>query len=529
MATPSLAMIPSAYADSKVYSVLPNNGDGDFTFNRDSSATRVGPNGLIQTVGYFGSELVTNGSFDTDSDWTFSGGGVSISGGKLNFVNTTREAEQSISIVNGKTYRVEYKVSNYSTGTVRVELGTALGTARNTNGIYVEEIISAGSSIVQIDALTTFTGSIDYISIKEVTGDQPRLNYDISNGVVQSCPSLLLEPARTNLITYSEDFSQWTASNLTVTDNNAISPDGTLNASKLTAVSGSATKRIQETGFSTTSTERCYSIFVKTDDIKAIQLLHSGDLQGFARFDLVDYTVGSVGSKTTATIQNYGNGWYKCTAIFNSTNAFGSSLYVYFSDSAIGSYGGTSSQVGDLFIYGAQYEEGSYPTSYIPTNGSSQTRAAETCDDAGNAATFNSTEGVLYAEFKPIALDSYWKRITLSDGTSTNRIILGIDNANNLTATVFDGSNQAVLGGSYSGIENMQKYALKFKENDFALWINGVEVNTDSSGSTFPINTLDNLSFEDGNGGLDFYGSCKDIRVYNEALTDAQLQTLTTL
>ena len=68
MATPSLAMIPSAYADSKVYSVLPNNGDGDFTFNRDSSATRVGQNGLIQEVGFFGSQLVnswTNSNFSS--------------------------------------------------------------------------------------------------------------------------------------------------------------------------------------------------------------------------------------------------------------------------------------------------------------------------------------------------------------------------------------------------------------------------------------------------------------------------------
>ena len=59
MATPSLAMIPSAYADSKVYSVLPNNGDGDFTFNRDSSATRVGQNGLIQEVGFFSNNKVS--------------------------------------------------------------------------------------------------------------------------------------------------------------------------------------------------------------------------------------------------------------------------------------------------------------------------------------------------------------------------------------------------------------------------------------------------------------------------------------
>ena len=500
------------------------------------TAYGVGVLNSIKPAQSFSEELVTNGNFNTDSDWTKETGWT-ISGGTANFSGGTgnKAMYQAVGITNGKTYKIQYTVSSISAGQVAVRFGGMSGVdeiTATTIGTYTGYITATGSANGNIhieDNDNNFVGSIDNVSVQEVLGDQPRLNYDISNGVVQSCPSLLLEPARTNLITYSEDFSQWTASNLTVTDNNAISPDGTLNASKLTAISGASVKRIQETGFSTTSTERCYSVFVKTDDIKAIQLLHSGDLQGFARFDLVDYTVGSVGSKTTATIQNYGNGWYKCTAIFNSTNAFGSSLYVYFSDSAIGSYGGTSSQVGDLFIYGAQYEEGSYPTSYIPTNGSSQTRAAETCNDAGNAATFNSTEGVLYAEFKPIALDSYWKRITLSDGTSTNRIILGIDNANNLTATVFDGSNQAVLGGSYSGIENMQKYALKFKENDFALWINGVEVNTDSSGSTFPINTLDNLSFEDGNGGLDFYGSCKDIRVYNEALTDAQLQTLTTL
>ena len=115
MATPSLAMIPSAYADSKVYSVLPNNGDGDFTFDRASTATRVGQNGLIETV------------------------------------------------------------------------------------------------------LT----------------DIPRLNYDISNGVVQSCPSLLLEPASTNLVPYSQTFTGWSLTNAVETPNALISPDGNLNASKI--------------------------------------------------------------------------------------------------------------------------------------------------------------------------------------------------------------------------------------------------------------------------------------------------------
>ena len=88
---------------------------------------------------------------------------------------------------------------------------------------------------MQVTSGTTIT--IDNVSVKEVTGDQPRLNYDISNGVVQSCPSLLLEPASTNLLPYSEDYSQsvWGKTNVTLTSNAVVSPDGTQNASKIVA------------------------------------------------------------------------------------------------------------------------------------------------------------------------------------------------------------------------------------------------------------------------------------------------------
>ena len=82
MAIPSLAMIPSGYKDGKVYSVLPSNGDGDFTFSRGSNATRVNKDGLIETMPLEVSdtELITNGGFDTDSDWT-KGTEHDISGG----------------------------------------------------------------------------------------------------------------------------------------------------------------------------------------------------------------------------------------------------------------------------------------------------------------------------------------------------------------------------------------------------------------------------------------------------------------
>ena len=69
--------------------------------------------------------------------------------------------------------------------------------------------------------------------------------------------------------------------------------------------------------------------------------------------------------------------------------------------------------------------------------------------------------------------------------------------------------------------------ALKYKENDFAFWVNGVEVSTDSSGITFPVGTLIDLSLDDGNGNSPLYGNVKDVRVYNTALNDTELETLT--
>ena len=161
---------------------------------------------------------------------------------------------------------------------------------------------------------------------------------------------MLLEPQRSNVITQSEYIGAWTESALTITDNNATSPEGVLNAAKLTLPSGSATKRIALGSMPVTAVARSYSFFVKSDDITAVQLVHSGDLQGYARFDISTGVVGSSGTKTTSDIQDYGNGWYRCIANFDSSNAFGSTIYLYISDSATGSYGGSTSAEGDLFV-----------------------------------------------------------------------------------------------------------------------------------------------------------------------------------
>ena len=120
-----------------------------------------------------GSELVTNGNFATDSDW-IKGTGWSISGGSLNGSSTTTSVTQlNTGLVAGKMYQVVYTISNYVSGSVRIELGSAnvsVGTIRSANGTYTEYIEALGDEQLIFDGILAFTGSIDNVSVKEVQG-----------------------------------------------------------------------------------------------------------------------------------------------------------------------------------------------------------------------------------------------------------------------------------------------------------------------------------------------------------------------
>jgi len=176
-----------------------------------------------------------------------------------------------------------------------------------------------------------------------------------------------------------------------------------------------------------------------------------------------------------------------------------------------------------------QVEALSYSTSYIPTSGAIATRLADSVTGAGDATTFNSTEGVLYAEMVALADDSTTRNISLSDGTYANSVLLRyLDLSNKIQAVVR-------IGNSFKGIcefvladttENI-KVAYKWKNGDFALWINGTEVDTSLDVGEFAPNILTELSFNGNN--LPYYGKVKDLRTYNTALSDAELTELTTI
>ena len=180
-----------------------------------------------------------------------------------------------------------------------------------------------------------------------------------------------------------------------------------------------------------------------------------------------------------------------------------------------------------------QVEQGSYATSYIPTSGSAVTRSADACNNSANEQVINSTEGVLY--FKGSVLDistpNSWISVSQNSSYTNNQFNLRFVGSTNIIQVVSraNGLGQdVVLQYTLSDKTTINKIAIKYKLNDWALWVNGIEVDTETSSVAFTSNSLDVLDFDRGNNSNNFYGNTKDLRVYNTALTDAELQALTT-
>ena len=359
--------------------------------------------------------------------------------------------------------------------------------------------------------------------IEVVENDRPRIDYkDSEDGV------FLLEKAATNLVTYSEDFSQsaWTKSNSSITSNSVISPDGSLNADKLKEDSTNTYHRLANVLSISNGVSYSVSIFVKRAERRYVRFASAfGSGDALTDFDILNGTV----LNGNGSIKDYGNGWFKITNNFTADSTF-TSINVFqlflLNDDKVRDYQGDGTS--GVYVYGAQLETGNL-SSYIPTQGTIQTRVAETASGSGNSEVFNDSEGVLFADIAANANDLTNKGITISDGSVNNRVTMFYTNVSNAiqVKVVVGGSNSL---NSYITIPNISlynKFALKYKQNDFSLYVNGFELITDTSGITFSNGTLTELAFDRGDGGEDFYGKTKEIAYYDTVLTDLELETLT--
>jgi hypothetical protein len=335
--------------------------------------------------------------------------------------------------------------------------------------------------------------------IESVASGQARLNYEIEGGLVNTKPSLLLEPQSTNLATYSQDFSQWSTISASATDDYATSPEGITNASRFLTTSTGAYLYLSSIGVSN-STVYTISVYAKSN--------------GNNLDDFRIYT--SLGDSSTLTATSE---WQRFTYTFTTSVT---SINIGFRPS--------STQNADIQVFGYQLEQQSYPTSYIPTNGSSQTRAAETCNGAGTSSILPSEEGILYVEMAALESSSTTRAVSISDGSNANAVSLNFWKS---------GANDKILNFVGSGgvsqcnffadanVFNFNKIAMRFKANNFEMYINGVSVGTDTSGSA-PIG-INTLRLDRGDGASKFYGKIRGIRVYNtKEMTDSEVDILLT-
>ena len=399
MANPILALIPSGYKATEVYSVLPSDGSGDFTFDRANGlATRVNKDGLIE----------------------------------------------------------------------------------------------------------------------EVANDTPRLDYSNS-----TCPTLLLEDERTNIQAYSENFggAAWTPAFSTITANSNISPNGELSAYNFETTSSAGFLN----GVSTivANTVYSYSLYVKANTTNICKVLifdsNTGGQKnpyGWIQFDMSTEAITS--SLGTASFDKLDNGWYRLKVTGTSPNPLGG-----------GATGVEISltEIGSIFIWGAQMEAGSLSSTYIKNvnSASGVTRFKDKCINGGDATLFDITEGSFFVDVLPYKSGLFYN-ISLSNGGSTNRISWQFQ-SNGTQVKLFSSGSVSNLQAITFNQRN--KMLVTFKLNEYKIYINGALVHTETG--TVPTG-FDRVNFAVYAGTNNFFqGEVNDTRVYDKVLTPAEAIILTTI
>jgi hypothetical protein len=349
------------------------------------------------------------------------------------------------------------------------------------------------------------------------------------NPVTGESLGLEIEEQRTNLRTYSDDFSNaaWSKDNVTIASNTIIAPDGTLIGDAIVENTANSSHSISG---STTVTAGLHTVTLYAKAAGRTRFrIREGTTGGFADFNL---------ASPSSNMVSVGNGWFRCSVSLTpaSTNFI---LQVYVAD-ASNNLTYTGNGFSGIYIWGAQLEAGAFATSYIPTVASQVTRLADVAQMTGSnfSSWFRTDEGTVYSEFllQPPSgnFPSPW---TITDSTALgsappNRIqpyqnstktSLGFDVTTN-------GTNQANILTTVSDMgANFTKNAVVFKVNDFASSSNAGTVGTDTAGvlsSSYTQLTIgrDLQTTSSKTGSL-----VKKIAFYPRRLTNAELQGLTTV
>ena len=398
-----------------------------------------------------------------------------------------------------------------------------------------------GAQLEQRSSVTAYTATTtapitNYIpALQTAAAGVARFEHNPTTG---ESLGLEIEEQRTNLLTYSSDYSNaaWTKSNATVTSNTVVAPDGTQTGQWV--IGTGAGERIQQT-FTATSTTKTISVYVKSTGYSGTWTTSGATLLLFnSTTSSVIGNIAFTGSTFTpaagGTSVAVGNGWYRISITVSSGITIGNSLIAYFyTDNTQG-----NSSPASLYIWGAQLEAGSFATSYIPTVASQVTRSAESASMTGTnfSSWYRADEGTLYTESQLPTLQTAGnpRVASLSDNTNNNELstlyALGTP-ALGFNVKV-NNSFVAILSTTVasSAITSASKNAAAYMVNDFAISVNGATVATDTAGAIPIVNRLNiGAGPIDISGSQGINGNIRKIAYYPKRLTNAELQGLTTV
>jgi len=231
-----------------------------------------------------------------------------------------------------------------------------------------------------------------------------------------------------------------------------------------------------------------------------------------------DISTGSIiTTDTTASIQNYGNGWYRLSQQITNNSLGNTNLAFQLfttNDTVL---------TNEWLIWGAQLETSSYVTSYIPNlSTGNTTRSADVCNGSGTSAEFDSQSGALFAEFKTVPSGGNFL-ISVADGTSnTGAVFVGAD-ANEKIYSYYNSANHT---SDIDSFKHFNKIVNTWDSSGVKIYINGFS-RTVSGSQSLSSSDYDNLRFSRANGSLPFYGDVKQVMTFKTKLTDSELETLT--
>ena len=481
-----------AYKAGKIQPYYPLTPDVSFDFTRATSATRVNASGNIEKETQ--NLLLQSNQFDTT--WT-STSGVSVTDGQSGYDGTNdawllartstggERLAQAISQSGVQTYSVYAKANvgdwlymrcNTSGSPATAWVDLANGVFGSTSNLIDSKIESVGNGwyrcsmafnsttvearLYSVDGNGSVVGTNESIYIQDaqleqglvardyqettttafyggITDNIPRLDYTDS-----SCPSVLLEPQRTNLVTQSEYFDDWTTTEVTLTPNNGTSPEGVSNAYSIIETTANNRHRIYKSiAKSASAIDYCFSVFVKNKSgSRNVRLNLESNIAGskasvvFDTSGNVVSTASAIGSFTEAeSFKEQVGDYWKYTLKAKSDT--GTTLIPIF----LINNGTTEVYTGDgtsgIYLFGAQVEEGSYATSYIPTYGTSVTRNTDDLDRLTNLSTngiANNYSTTLFFEGTNFKTTANTRFVTLynSSASSNPRVLLFSSNSN---------------------------------------------------------------------------------------------------